>query len=391
VGSYAAFRVAASGAQPITYQWSKGATPISGATNDTLWLQNVATSDDNTSYSVQVSNPFGSSSANATLNVQARTVTVPLTGYAKVVAADHPVAYWRLDEPTGSTTAVDAVGSFDGSYDNSKGDIIWGIAPGIPAETNAAVQLSDTNTVNIGQGGVIRIPYALELNPYGPWSAEAWVRPDSNDTNGNFRTVLGSVYNPNFGNNVYGWNIYQHPNGGDGAWTLNIFNGTGSSGFFGSDFGHIPLVPMTWYHLVLTDDGTTLQLYVNGIAGSANTTVAGSGYKPNGINGDSTLAGAAEVLGQRTDGAFFGFSGGMDEVAFYNYALTPEQVQSHYSNSTLLTTKVTGNQITVTWAVGTLQAAPNVAGVYTNVPNAASPYTEAIAGAQKYFRVLVHP
>src|SRR5262249_16729125 len=151
-----------------------------------------------------------------------------------------PVGYWRLDEPNDSTTAVDAIGSFDGAYDNSKGDVTFGVPTGVPHETDTAVGLSDTNTTGSGTGGVIRIPYAFELNPFGPWSVEAWVRPDSNDTHGNFRTVLSSVYNFNFSTAVYGWSIYQHPNGGDGAWTLALFNGSGGPAFFGSDFGHIP-------------------------------------------------------------------------------------------------------------------------------------------------------
>ncbi len=354
-GSKAAFRVVATSALPLSYQWFKGASAIPNATNDTLWLNNVQSADA-VDYHAHLVNPFTSTdSAAATLTVQSRAVTVPLTGYAQIVKADDPVAFWRLDEPSGSATAVDAVGSFDGAYDNSKGDITFGVPAGVPHDTDTAVDLSDTNTTGFGTGGVIRIPYALELNPFGPWSIEAWVRPDLNDTHGNFRTVLSSVYNYNYSTAVYGWAIYQHPNGGSGAWTLALFNGSGGPGFFGSDFGHIPLITNAWYHLVLTDDGSNLQLYVNGVAGSANTTVAASGFIPNGINGDPSVSSGAEVLGQRTDGAFLGFSGAMDEVAFYNYALSPAQVETHYAGTIRLNPAKSGNSSVLTWPFGTLQ------------------------------------
>ncbi|HTL58051.1 MAG TPA: LamG-like jellyroll fold domain-containing protein [Candidatus Limnocylindrales bacterium] len=386
-GSKAAFRVVAASALPLTYQWFKGASPIQGATNETLWLNNVQAAD-GADYHAHLVNPFTSvDSANATLTVQTRAVTVPIKGYAKVVTADDPVAYWRLDETSGSAGAVDAVGSFDGTYDNSRGDITYGVPTGIPHETDTAIDLSDTNTAGFGSGGVIRIPYALELNPHGPWSVEAWVRPDINDVNGNFRTVLSSVYNFNFSTAVYGWAIYQHPNGGNGAWTLAVFNGSGGPGDFISDFGHIPLLTNSWYHLVLTDDGTSIQLYVNGVAGSAHSTVAGSGFMPNGINGDPGVSSGAEVLGQRTDGAFLGFSGAIDDVAFYNYALSPSQVRAHYSGTFALTLSQSAQGPVLSWPFGTLQSAPQATGTYSDVPNASSPYTIPSGTANVFYRV----
>ncbi|MCX6921629.1 MAG: hypothetical protein NT154_00185, partial [Verrucomicrobia bacterium] len=100
VGSKAAFQVVAEGALPLSYQWYKDTSLIPGATNQTLWLSNVSLLDDSSNYSVRVSNPYTFINSDpATLNVQIRPVTVPITGYAKVVLADDPVAYWRLDEP----------------------------------------------------------------------------------------------------------------------------------------------------------------------------------------------------------------------------------------------------------------------------------------------------
>ena len=382
VGSKAAFRVVAASAQPLTYQWFKGTSPITGATNETLWLNNIQNGDQ-ADYHAHLVNPFTSvDSDSASLSVQSRAVSVPVTGYAKVVAADDPVAYWRLNEPAGSTTAVDAIGSFDGTYDNSKGDISFSIPTGIPHDSDTAVDLSDTNTT-AGLGGVVRIPYALELNPHGPWSVEAWVRPDAIDPN-NYRTVLSSMYNYNFSTAVYGWLIYQHP---AAAWTLVLFNGSGASGFFGSDFGHIPLVAGSWYHLVLTDDGRNIQLYVNGVAGSANDTVAHSGFQPNGINGDGSVSSSSEVLGQRSDGAFAGFSGAMDEVAFYNYALSPTQIKAHYSGTIALTLSHSGQGSILSWPFGTLQSAPQATGTYTDVSNTSSPYTIPAGVSNLFYRV----
>lgn len=69
VGGTATFRVEATGTAPLRYQWIKGTTPIDGATNVTLTLSNVTTSDAG-SYSVTVSNAGGAKpSAGAQLTV----------------------------------------------------------------------------------------------------------------------------------------------------------------------------------------------------------------------------------------------------------------------------------------------------------------------------------
>ena len=178
VGSHAAFRVAAGGALPLGYQWSvssNGGSSFSllpGQTRDTLWLNNVQTSQNNNMYAVVVTNPFTSYSNSATLNVIARAITETFSDYSAIVVADQPVAYWRLDESSNSTTAVDCVGSFDGTYDNTLGPIVWGIPTGIPNDTDPGVDLQDPQTTTAGQGGIVSIPYALELNPWGPWSVE---------------------------------------------------------------------------------------------------------------------------------------------------------------------------------------------------------------------------
>ena len=56
---------------------------------------------------------------------------------------------------------------------------------------------------------------------------------------------------------------------------------------------------------------------------------------------------------------------------------------------TTLNIALQGGQVTLSWssAAFSLQSAPTVAGVYTNVANATSPYTTAVTGTQQFFRL----
>jgi hypothetical protein len=381
VGSKAAYRVVADGAVPITYQWYKvsggASNAIAGATSDTLWLSKLQLADSGSGYYAKVTNPFTTSnSATAALTVQARAVNVPVTGYARVVVADDPVAYWRLDEPNASTVATDAVGSFDGAYTGA-GTFTFGVPTGIPHETNDPA-------VNITAGAVVSVPYALELNPVtGPWTYEAWVRPGSQNPV-QFRTVFSSMWNSDFGGHLFGWNIYQHV---ASYWTLNMFNG-GGGGSFTSEFNDHPLDTNGWYHMVIADDLTNIRFYVNSVLG-VTLSRSGFGFIPNGINGDVAVAGAPTVLGQRSDNAFDPFDGDIDDVAVYNYALTPNQILLHYRNNIQLSIAKVGANVVLTWPFGTLQSATSVAGPYVNVAGATSPRTNAPTGTQTYYRVQI--
>jgi hypothetical protein len=69
IGNDAVFRVTASGSLPLTYQWRKNGSAITGATNATYVVRN-STLADGGSYQVVVSNPYGIfTSDSATLTV----------------------------------------------------------------------------------------------------------------------------------------------------------------------------------------------------------------------------------------------------------------------------------------------------------------------------------
>ena len=74
-GKTASFTVAATGTAPLTYQWSKNGTAISGATSSTYTTPAETTADNNAQFTVAVSNSAGSVTSNAAiLTVSASTL-----------------------------------------------------------------------------------------------------------------------------------------------------------------------------------------------------------------------------------------------------------------------------------------------------------------------------
>jgi hypothetical protein len=381
--STAAFIVVAEGALPLSYQWFKTVGSVSslipGATQQTLWLTGLKLADDQSAYYAHVINPFTTLDSDpATLTVQARATAVPVTGYAKAVMADGPVAYWRLNETTGAPTAVDAAGSFDATYTPGAGTFTFGISNGIPHDTNSAVAIAG--------GATLSTPYALELNSWGPFSAEGWFRPASLAADGNdYRTALSSMFNLG-GVGPTGWLLYQQ---GNNTWAWVVFGGNWANAFI-VDSSEVILANQ-WYYIAMTYDGSLFTLYVNGVAKSSaaydgfiqngNVPAVPAGYNYT-YNGSGTT-----VLGWRNDIDFNAFNGTMDDVALYNKALTAQQVQLHYLNTVKLSVTKSGSNVVLSWPFGTLEAAPAVSGTYNDLTSATSPYTNAPSGSAKFYRV----
>jgi hypothetical protein len=127
-GSAASFSVAASGTAPLTYQWRKDGTAISGATSSTYSISSAATSDAG-SYTVVVTNSVGSATSNAaTLTVTAAATAPTITtqpssssvtagsaaSFSVAASGTAPLTYqWRKDGAaiSGATSSTYSIGS----------------------------------------------------------------------------------------------------------------------------------------------------------------------------------------------------------------------------------------------------------------------------------------
>ncbi len=229
----------------------------------------------------------------------------PPLAYFQVVAMDMPQAYWRLDEPVGSTTAHDATGNgHDGTYTG-------GVALASPG---AIANDADTAATFDGTSGYIDVKNAFQFAGMTAYTLEAWVKPPAT-LDANFHSWMGR----NDGQPpTEGYLAYTDPSG-----PLFVVERIDSATKVFAN-GNTAPAASTWAHVVVTyQGGVGSNVWVNGQSGSASTS-------------DVSLAGATSdfVIGAENGGLTSWWSGEIDEVAVYGYALSQMQIQNHYKVGT---------------------------------------------------------
>jgi hypothetical protein len=162
VGQTATFSVVATGSPPITYQWRKNGTAISGATLANYTTPALAAADSGASFTVVVTNPVNSVTSNA--------ATVTVTAAVAPTITSQPASLNVLANDTATFTVV-AAGTAPLSYQwQLNGAAIAG-ATG-PTYTIAAVQQANagtyTVTVSNVAGSVTSAAATLTLGPGVP-------------------------------------------------------------------------------------------------------------------------------------------------------------------------------------------------------------------------------
>ncbi len=219
--------------------------------------------------------------------------------YTDVVLGDNPVSYWRLGE-SGGSTAFDSAGTHDAAY---SGTINYNEPGAIVGDTDTAVDLA---------GGYAVKSWTAELNT-PVFTVESWVRADLIDVNWRTPYMNRWVDSSSGSPLCYGSNFYKDQTNHN--WEFWIGRGSTTPGF--ASLNGPQVEEGEWTHLVGSYDGTTMRFHVNGeLVGSATIT-----YEP--VPTDKSTfkigTGAASWIG------------GMDEMAYYDTALTPEQVAIHHA------------------------------------------------------------
>jgi hypothetical protein len=386
-GLTVSFDVTAAGSLPVFYQWLSNGVAITGATTSALTLSDIQPSYA-ASYSVAVSNAIGTNiSSPATLTV----VPGAPGSYAGAVVADGPIAYWPLDDPPGSTNALDIVGSYDGAYSGLE---VLGQPGPFPGDTNESA-------VYFPGAGGIQIPYAAALNPPETFSVECWAEAATNGS-GTARVLFSSrTYNPNGSGEGPWFAGYQLLAETNNAWEFTI--------------GQQQLQPVStlsvdsvvtnaadgaWHYIVGTYDNVTLNLnlYVDGQLVATVAATSDLNWWPNAVDGNFNQTAADEAIGSTSDddpelAEGNQFYGKVDEMAVYGYALSPTQVASHFARSgngpaELSIAKFSG-QIVVTWSKGQLLEATSLLGPWTTNAAATSPLTNSPGGKTMFYRAVV--
>ena len=183
--------------------------------------------------------------------------------------------------------------------------------PGVTAD-------GDQSAVYTGAtGSNTVVPFQPALNPASasPFTVEFWARPTASDNDD------APVSNRVASGNRSGWVFFQRA--GDVGWNFRMYNGNGSGLRWDLTGGTATLD--AWSHVVATWDGSAAQLFVNGQpADSSNDPAATGVYN---ASTSATFTVAMSDTGSP-------FTGSVDEVAFYNAALSPAQILSHYTTGT---------------------------------------------------------
>lgn len=204
----------------------------------------------------------------------------PASSYAALVLADQPLFYFRLSETSG-LRAVDSSGNGrDGAY---VGAVLRDRPGAIASDPDRAVALDGTAEQHI------KVQQPISRAAEGPFTIEAWVWP-TRPSETPFDIIADDV----------GWLLFSQGN-------VLKFERMEQRVWFPAG-----LRTDGFTHVVGTYDGKTMALYLDGL------NVGELESLPTGVtNAGSMLAGAH-------------FPGTLDELAYYDHALSRERIGLHY-------------------------------------------------------------
>jgi len=313
-GSTPTFSVSANGGVGLTYQWYTNGVAIGWATNGSLTFTNCQLSSP-TNFTVIVANSFGSVTDSASVNY----LPAPTAQYPQSVLSLQPAAFWRLNEQPDNNAGDD--GTIANDYNSGNNGIYTNVIIGEagynsaePAETS--VFFGNGGNYNCYAGGIHGLDFAKPAGSNGEFSVGTWVNGEAADAGA-----------PIISQGQYGtsdaFGLGADTNSGERAFWFYVRNASGTvykadSTVFADDGN--------WHQLlgVCDEANSNLSLYIDGHLAAYTTIPTNSGVyeasAPMAIGAGSSVAGTYNVQ----------FFGNIDDVAAYNYALSPASAAGLY-------------------------------------------------------------
>ena len=227
------------------------------------------------------------------------TTNVTAADYSATVLPTGPVAYWRLDEVSGSTAANLGSGAgLNGTYTSAS----LGTGGPRPPQFNGFEPNNNAPTFN-GTSSFISIPSPL-LNNRSQFTIAGWIRP----------TVAQAARAGLFGQNDLVEFGFVNPS------TIELWTFVGQI-----DFAY-PFPVGEWHHIAGVATGSQLQLYLDGTVRSS-VPMGAAGIGTSGFNFN---IGGGGIF----DATLNFFNGQIDEVAVHHRALSSAEVLSLYQAGT---------------------------------------------------------
>jgi hypothetical protein len=276
LGGNVTFTVAASGTQPLSYQWLNDGTNISGATSASLMFANVQLTQAG-SYSVVITNFAGTTNSSSA-------ILVVSTNISCAPVPSGLVGWWRGE---GNTLQ---------SFGTNTGTLIGNTHFG-PGEVGQAFVFDGS-----GDGVQIGDPAQLHLQNF---TIEAWIKRASTTVASLDPLQSGEIF-------VYSWGGYALALWDDGRPLL------GKVGYSYVSPSFAITDTNTFHHVAVTKSGTNVIFYLDGVSqvvGPYNTLFEFNGPVAIGARGGDIAA---------------SFLGSIDEVSIYNRDLSAAEIQSIY-------------------------------------------------------------
>lgn len=316
----AVYQPAATGPQAFPRTASDTVTVSDASAQRNLDFRRTADDVNPLSDSVQRSSPRARTASDAWTVTD--TATVPIAGYPGAVMADGPKMYMRMADTTGTSAKDEANPATPGLYNGSPTKQAGSILPS-----------GEGNSVRF-TGGTAWAAGGLN-SPLPPFTFETWINIDALPSGaGNHAGIMSRSY---FNRSL---ELCVDDTGklwinGDDAQLIGPYKVCSS--------GSKLLVPGTSYHVVAVRPSlanTDNKIYVNGVDVTGDVNATASEYN----NTQAPSIGCSYS-------AQFPLLARMQEVTFYDKALSPAQIQAHYTTGNTVAPVSLTRTATDSWAV----------------------------------------